>query len=306
MKKNFPTAVYYCILFSVIILWGLDPTVYSFLYRHYSAVVLCAISTLASFLLFLLLSAKRLKEINLHYIKPAVTIGLLNSIASLLQRIGLQYTTPAKYAFLEHLSCVVTPAAMYLLAKKKPSRLQLFASFLCLAGCFILSGAGTELRVNSGDLLCGLSGILYGFVIASIGIYTKKLDSTLYMTLYMLVYFLVSVFSSILLNSVTVGGIPLEAAVFTPNAAILIGAALFGLISVGICWLFRAEAIKHLNPTTVGVLSPLTAIIAGTVSVMAGTDQLTWNMGIGAALVTAAAVLCAIADARETKLTEDS
>lgn len=250
MKKNCSAVFYYCILFSVIIIWGLDPTVYSFLYRHYSAAVLCCISTLASFLLFLALSAKRLKQINFQYIKPAVTIGLLNAVASLLQRIGLQYTTPARYAFLEHLSCVVIPAAMFFLAKKKPSGLQLFASLLCLAGCFVLSGAGTEVGIRSGDLLCGLSGILYGIVVASIGIYTRKLDGTLYMTLYMFVYFLVSVFSAIVLNRIAPGGTPLEPAVFTGHPAILTGAALFGLVSVGICWLFRAEAIKHLNPTT--------------------------------------------------------
>ena len=81
MKKNCSAVFYYCILFSVIIIWGLDPTVYSFLYRHYSAAVLCCISTLASFLLFLALSAKRLKQINFQYIKPAVTIGLLNAVA---------------------------------------------------------------------------------------------------------------------------------------------------------------------------------------------------------------------------------
>ena len=301
MKKNRSAAFYYCILFFVIIIWGLDPTVYAFLYRYYSAAVLCAICTLASFLLFLVISGKRLKQINIHYIIPAVTIGMLNSVASLLQRIGLQYTTPAKYAFLEHLSCVVIPVAMFLLTKKKPRCLQIFASILCLAGCFALSGAGTERGIQPGDYLCALSGILYGIVIAAIGIYTRKLDNTLYMTLYMVVYFLVSVFTSILLNRVAPEGVPLEPAIFTPNAVLVAAAALFGLISVGICWLLRAEAIKHLNPTTVGVLSPLTAIIAATVSVISGTDRLSWNMGAGARLVTAAAVLCAIADAREAK-----
>lgn len=296
MKKIHSAAFYYLLLFSVILLWGLDPTVYSFLYRYYSASVLCAVCTFVSFLFFLLICAKRLNQLNTHYIKTAVPISAINAVAGLLQRIGLQYTTPAKYAFLEHLSCAVVPAALFLLAKKRPSRLQLFACLLCLTGCFILSGAGTELRVTTGDLLCTLSGILYGVGIAAIGIYAVKLDGTLYMTVYMLVYFLLSVLSCILLNQTKVGGLPLETAVFTANVGILAGAALFGLISVGITWLLRTEAIKHLNPTTVGILSPLTAIIAGTVSVIAGTDPLTWNLAAGALLIAAAAALCAVAD----------
>ena len=298
MKKPHSTAFYYLLLFLVIFLWGLDPAVYSFLYQYYSASVLCTVCSFVSFSFFLMLSFKRLRKLNKDYVRTAVPIGTLNAVAGLLQRIGLQYTTPAKYAFLEHLSCVAVPAALFLMTKKKPSRLQLFSCFLCLTGCLVLNSAGAEFHINSGDLLCALSGILYGIGIAAIGIYVEKLDSMLYMTVYMLAYFLLSVVSSVLLNRISVGGIPLEPAVFTAHAGILAGAAFFGLISVGITWLLRSEAIVHLNPTTVGVLSPLTAIIAGSVSVIVGTDPLTWNLISGALLITAAAVLCAAADTR--------
>lgn len=301
MKKPHSALFYYLILFFVIFVWGLDPAVYSFLYQYYSASVLCAVSSFVSFLFFLLLSFKRLRQLNKDYIRIAVPIGALNAVASLLQRIGLQYTTPAKYAFLEHLSCVAVPAALFLLTKKKPSRLQLFFCFLCLAGCFVLNCEGAKFQVYSGDLLCALSGILYGVAIAAIGVYAVKLDSRLYMTVYMLVYFLISVVSSVLLNRICVGGAPLEPAVFTANAGILAGAALFGLISVGITWLLRSKAIMHLSPTTVGIFSPLAAIIAASVSVITGADSLTWNLCVGAILIAAASALCAVNDIRVQK-----
>ncbi len=65
-----------------------------------------------------------------------IPTGLISAAASILQKAGLLYTTPARYAFLENLSCLV--------------------------GCFVLAGGyGDVGGFGIGEILCALAAILY-------------------------------------------------------------------------------------------------------------------------------------------------
>ena len=174
---------YYAALLFVVFFWGCSSIIYSYLYKYYSASVLSAIMTFFSFLFFLALSWKRFAKFDASYLKFGLPACLLSSLAGVMQRIGLQYTTPAHYAFLEHIACVVVPIVVFLLVRKKPSISQGFSVVFCLVGCFIISGADFSSAFNIGDVLCFLSGILYGVSSALIGTYGKRLDTVLFMLL---------------------------------------------------------------------------------------------------------------------------
>ena len=271
---------FYLALFFVILVWGLDPIVMSYFYNYYSASVLTAIGTAVSFLLLLAVNAKRLNQLTGRYFKIAAPISALGSAACLLQKIGLQYTTPANYAFLEHLSCAVVPIALFVLIKKRPSLPQVIATVLCVGGCFILCGVGTAGPVSLafGDLLCGLAGLIFGVCTALTGIYAKDLDMSLYMIVHMGVYFSISSLSALCLNYVKLGGQVAEPLHFTFDPKLLFLLALFGLVSIGLCWLLKNTATVKLDPTVVAIVSPFSAVIAAVVSVMLGQDTLTYNL----------------------------
>lgn len=286
-------AIYYFMLMTVILTWGLDPIVNSYFYKYYSAAALVTMATLLSVVMLLLVSLKKLRLLSCRYFAVAVPICTVNSIACLLQRIGLQYTTPASYAFLEQLACVVVPIALFVFTRKKPTLLQCAASVICLVGCFVLSGLGSEVgfSLGIGDALCALAGILFGFCIAATGVYTKGFDIGLYMLVHMAVYFLVSLISAVALNFITQGGAPIERFVFSSDIRVILPAALFSLLSVGVCWLLRTEALRNISPTFVAVSSPLTAVITGIVSLILGLDTLSVNFVIGALLIITAMTL---------------
>ena len=289
MKKFIMTGKrpYYLALFFVILVWGLDPIIMSRFYDYYSASVLTAVGTGVSFLLLLAINAKRLNKLSARYFKIAAPISALNSAACLLQKIGLQYTTPANYAFLEHLACAVVPIAVFVLIKKRPTLPQIIATVLCVGGCFILCGVGTAGPVSLafGDVLCSAAGLIFGVCIALTGIYAKGLDMSLYMVVHMGVYFLVSAASSVGLNFLILNGAPAEAIHFTFDIKLLLLLALFGLVSIGLCWMLKNMATVHTDPTVVAIASPFSAVIAAVVSVMIGEDTLTYNLVIGAALI---------------------
>ncbi len=281
---------YYLALLFVVVVWGLDPVIMSYFYRYYSASMLTAIGTGVSFLLLLALNAKKLRHLSVRYFKVAAPISALNSVACLLQKIGLQYTTPANYAFLEHLSCVVVPIILFILIKKRPTLPQAISAVLCLGGCFILCGVGTAGPVSLafGDVLCAIAGLMLGACVALTGVFGKGLNMSLYMVVHMGVYFLTSILSTIGLNFLVLGGTVAEPILFTFDFTLLLLASAFGLVSIGLCWLLKNLATVKTDPTVVAIVSPFAAVISAVVSVLLGQDVLRYNLVIGASLILAA------------------
>ena len=106
-RKN--NLIYYLMLITAVITWGIDPIVNSKFYKYFSASALASLATLAALIFFSLISIGKFKLFNKRYFKIALPITLVSSLACVLQRIGLQYTSPSSYAFLEQLACVIVP-----------------------------------------------------------------------------------------------------------------------------------------------------------------------------------------------------
>lgn len=288
---------YYLMLLIVVITWGLDPIVNRYLFGYYSAAALSTLCALASALMFLFIARKKWKRFDRRYLCIAMPISLANSLACILQRIGLQYTTPARYAFLEHLSCITVPLFLFLCFRKRPSPFQALSSLLCLGGCLILTGAGREaFSLQIGDILCGAAGLLLGLGIVLTAICTKDLDITLFMTVHMCAYFLTSTLMMLSLHLIPVNGAPIEPIVFTLSPLPLLFAILFGLFSVGICWLLRNEATRHIHPTAVAVISPFAALVTALVSILFDFDTPSPSYFIAGLLILASAILAGLTD----------
>ena len=291
-KKCIPSIMYYLALAFVIIVWGLDPVVLNKLFDYYSATALNVIFTFGSAVLFLVLSMSKKIKLDKHILKIVIPISIISSVAMMMQRIGLQYTTPSSYAFLEHLSCVATPVAVFMFAKKRPCNSEIVAAIVCLFGCFVFCGTSTaELGGGIGNVLCAGAGILVGVSTAATAIFASKIDSALFVTIYMWIYFVSSAIGAIVLNELSIDNVPLEAFRFSFEPLPLILAISFGLVSIGLCWLCRTFALKGINPTTVAVVSPVSAILAGAISILMGTDKLTVNFAVGALLISLATII---------------
>ena len=298
--KERPKWLFYLLLGVVIIVWGFDPVVNKLQYENYSPLALSIISTLFSSILFFILSIKKLKQINLKFLKIALPIGVLNSVACILQRIGLQLTTPPSYAFLEHLSCAFVPIAIYLFTKKRPTFIQLITIVVCIVGCFLISGLIKGFSsISVGDLLCAIAGAILGFCIALVSIYGKQTDTTLLTFVQMISYFVISVIFAFILNKVKINGVIAEEFRFSFNPIHIIFAIAFGLFSVGLCWLFRNMALCRINPIFVAVVSPFSAIISSAISVMLKMENITVELIIGGVLISVAVIISGIGDNKE-------
>lgn len=287
---------YYIMLAAVVFLWGIDPIVNSYLYNWYSAAVLSALYTGVSFIMFLIICRKRLCLINKKLLAVVLPISVIDSSACLFQKIGLQYTTPANYAFLEHLSCFSVPIILFLLFKVKTGALRWSASFICLVGCFVLTG-GIDSVFGVGELLCFAAGMLLGVSMVLTERRAEGVDIYLFMLIHMFVYFLMSASFALGMNFIKSGDAALEPIRFSFEPPALIFAILFGLLAVGVCWCMRVESTRNTSAVAVAVISPFSAVITGGISIVLGTDKLTPSFVIAAALILSAAIISGLADA---------
>lgn len=289
-------------LWTVVVIWGLSPALNKLINEMSSPTVITAIVSLVSFVFLLIYCKNDLRLINKKYFLVAVPTGMANIVGSLLQKIGLLYTTPSQYAFLENLSCVAVPILMFLFIRKKPSLLTIISSVICLVGAFVLSGLNfkTGISFGIGEILCALSGIVYGFNIAGTGCFAKELKASLYILIHMGVSLVVSVISMFVLNAITINGAPITPIYFSFKTLPVIIA--LALVSNVLCWIMRTNSMKKISTSTVAVIMPFSAVVASLFSIIVGTDVFSLSLLFGGLIIFASILLSSLADARETKL----
>ena len=298
-KMKNKTALAYLMIFLVLLIWSVSPLLNALLNEKCSVALRTAITGALSVLVLLLLCRKKLKKINVSYIKWAVPTGVFIALASLVQKIGLLYTTPTKYAFLENLSCVVVPIILFFAISKKPNFLTIISSVLCLVGSFVLSGMnfnGESLGFGKGEILCALSGVLYAFNIAYTGICIKKFDTMLYLLIQQMALAISSLIFAVLFSVIKINGAPIEKLKFTFDLEVILIIIILSLVSNLLCWCLRTYSMKFVNPTAVAVIMPFSAVITGVLSVLFKMDTISIELVLGGVISLLAVVLSSIAD----------
>ena len=292
---------YYAGLITVIFIWSTTPVINPYLYQYVSPTIASFISGLVAVISLIPVVGKNFALLDKKLLRVAIPTGLINSAASLIQKIGLLYTTPSRYAFLENLSCVIVPIMMFVFVRKKPTKIKILSALLCLFGCFLLSGAanGGGAAVGIGEVLCSVSGILYGINIAATAAFAAGLYAPLYVFVHMVVHSVASGISAIALNSITFGGAPISAAYFEWNTVVFLVLIGMALLSYTFCWIVRTNVMKHLDATVVAVMMPFSAVLTGILSILLGMDNLSPSLLFGAIAMLLASILSSLSDLKE-------
>lgn len=298
MLKNKKALAYLGLIF-VIFLWGCAPLITLYFYKFYSPTVRVTFGSLTSGLAMLLIAGKRIRLLGRRYLGLAIPTGVCLGLADISQKIGLQYTTPTNYAFLENLSVVTVPLVLFLLIRKKPAPLTLVAVVLCLTSSLVLTGVLTEGGgFGKGDILCAISGMLYGVNIAITGRYAKGVCVPLYLSIQLLTVSVLGAASTALLSALEI-----EPYLFTFRLGTILLLVLFVLVSSTLGWLIRTAAMKEVDPTVVAVMMPFSSVVTVLVSVLLGKDTVTPSLAIGAVLGLAAIVISGLAEREKTEKT---
>lgn len=291
------TVLAYLGLCAVVLIWGLSPILVKRLYGSYSPTLRLTVSFAVMIPIYLILSRKRLRELDRSYLRIGIPTGLTLALAELMQKIGLQYTTPAKMSFLENLSCVTVPLFVWLLIRKKPTTVAFFSAGLCLVGAFVLNGfsIGERMTWGIGELLCAGAGLCYGFNIAVTGLYAKKFFTPLYLLVQFVVQFIVSFCSMLVLDRISIEPIRYS---FKPELLLFLVSV--SLVSFGLGHLIRTNCMKYVDPNRVSVIMPFSSVLTSVFSVWIGTDLASPRVVVGGLLCVLAILLPSLTDRRAT------
>ena len=303
-KTSNKKAMAYLMIASVVILWGITPTINKYMNTSYSVAFRLAVIAFISAISLLFICWNKLKNLNSKYLKTAIPTGIFVSLASLVQKIGLWYTTPAKYAFLENFSCVVVPLILFFTIKKKPSLMTIIACVLCLVGSFVLAGnfSGGAFTFGLGEILCALAGVFYGINIAYTGMRIKKFDTMLYLFVQLSVSAVVGLITAVAFAIIPgANGQPIEAIKFSWDFEGLLLLLVLSLICNVLCWFLRTNAMKYVNPTAVSIIMPFSSVLASIMSIILGYDVFSYELLIGGSIALFAVILSGFADIKYKK-----
>ncbi|MEY8561497.1 DMT family transporter [Eggerthellaceae bacterium 3-80] len=218
-------------------------------------------------------------SLNKAYLIRGTIIGVLVFLAFWTQTIGLAHTTPGKNAFLTGTYCVLVPFAWWLFARRRPTRYNIIAAVLCVAGIGLVSlqeSAG-DLTLGFGDAMTLVCSVFFALHIVYVSKFTDTCDA-LALTVYQ---FLVGGVCGMLVGAFT-ETLPSLSAI-TPDflwnmVYLVIFASCMALV-------FQNIGLAHVAPAPASLLLSLESVFGVVFSVLLYGEVLTLKLVCGFALI---------------------
>lgn len=127
--------------------------------------------TFAGLILGIVLFPRLKKSLNADHLKKGSVLGAFVFLSYWTNSTGLTDTTASNSSFLTSLYCVIIPFLMWALAGPRPTKFNIGAALVCVAGVGCVSFAGsTDLALRFGDAITLLSAVFLSFHV----VYTSK------------------------------------------------------------------------------------------------------------------------------------
>lgn len=223
-----------------------------------------------------------LKEISYKktLIKGGVFAGLAMMLASIIQQIGLQFTTVGKAGFLTAMYVLFVPFASLLIFHKKLQTRIWFCVFLAVTGMAFLCLSKTA-RFEFGDGLELLCAVFYCGHILILDHFTEKVDPVRLSCIQFFVCAFLCTIPMIILEHPTMHLI-LQA---------WLPIAYAGILSSGVAYTLQAVAQKKCDPTIASLIMCLESVFSVVFGWIILHQNLTLKEGVGCILMFIAIIL---------------
>ena len=224
---------------------------------------------------------KRWRAMDPGYLWRGGVMGVLLAAAYTVQNYGLMDTTPGKNAFFTAVYCVIVPFLYWAVDRLRPSRWNVLAAVLCVAGIGFVSWDG-GLALSGGDLLTLLGGFLYACHIVAVAKFSQGRDIFILTVLQFAATALCCWAGTLLFtHGIPLGGLPARAWWVLLYLAIA---------ATSVALLFQNVGQKYTDPSSAALLLALEAPFGVAFSVLFGAESPAPLMYLGFALIFLAVV----------------
>lgn len=260
-------------LLGITVFWGASFPIMSVALKSIPPFSYIAIRyTLGSIILAFIFN-KKLKNIDRKTLKAALYIGFSLLIGTILQVIGIIYTTPSKSGFITGLNAVFVPIILALFFKQIPDFRTVVGIILSILGLGIMS-INMGMGINFGDFLTLLGAIAFAVQIILVDKYGNDVDSGLLTILELLLVGIISFIPAIALERLQI----------TFNV-VTVGAILFtAIFCTAIAMCVQNAMQPYTNPTHAAIIYLAEPVFGALFSILIG-DMLTGKTLVGCALI---------------------
>lgn len=187
---SLPHWTYKAFLLAAAAIWGLGTVVIKSTVDAFPPAWIVGVRfTAAGIILGVVMLPRFRKHIDAEHLRKGSVLGVMVFLAYWSNSTGLTDTTASNSSFLTSLYCVIIPFLGWALHGPRPTRFNLAAAVVCVAGVGCVSFAGAAgFSLRFGDLVTLLSALFLSFHV----VYTAKFASGCDMTLLTVIQFLVA------------------------------------------------------------------------------------------------------------------
>ena len=211
-------------------------------------------------------------------VKGGVCCGCLLFVASILQQVGIVYTTVGKSGFITAMYIVIVPILSIFLKKKAGAKVWV-GVVLAVVGLYFLCMTAGNISLQKGDVLTFLCAVTFSFHILTVDYFAPQLDGVKLSCIQFATCGVLSTIGMFLFETPTVD------AVLAAWLPILYA----GALSSGVAYTLQIVGQRGMNPTVASLLMSMESVI----SVIAGWAILNQTLS-GRELIGCVLMFCAI------------
>ena len=220
-------------------------------------------------------------------LRAGLLLTLLLATGFATQAIGLQYTTPARSAFIVAMSSVLAPVIALVLLRHRTGWLVLLALVIAGVGIYFLT-APDEGGLNRGDLWTLITAVVFGGHIVAVTEFSKRFDARRLVWLQLPGTAIGTLIAALLLEDLRFSGSPgfLTALLFLAVMA----------TAVALVWQMRAQ--REMTAARASLLLCFEPVFAALTSWQFWGEEFTLSQAAGAGLILAGMMLAVIGESR--------
>jgi drug/metabolite transporter (DMT)-like permease len=220
-------------------------------------------------------------------LRAGLVLAVLLATGFACQVVGLQYTTPARSAFIVALSSILAPVFGFIALRHRAGWMVLLALLIAGLGIYYLTAPDAG-GLNRGDLWTMITAVVFGGHIVAVAELSKRYDARRLVWLQ-----IAGTAVGVCLSAALVESIRL---VWTPG---LIAALLFtALLATAVALIWQMRAQREMSSARASLLLCLEPVFAALASWLFWGEQLSHTQGFGAALILVGMLLAVVGEAR--------
>lgn len=217
------------------------------------------------------------KQLNKGLVAAGIRMGIALFFEFFFFTVGIQYTTASKSSFIIASYIILLPIVYFIIRRKKPGRLDVFCSVLCMAGLCLLLADNLN-GFNKGDLLSVFCAISYAVHVVYSSQYAKKYDGGLLNLIQLATSAVLSIAVTLIM-----GDFRMAVITQVPVRAVVYLAVICTILPYFLC-LF---GMKYVSTATSGILLSFESVFATSLAVVLMGERLYWQLVAGGAIIIA-------------------